>query len=1151
MAITLNAVSLFNSSVTPTAPLIEGVAATTLSASSFDTATSVTGRYGMRVTFPSALDLSASDYISFFLNSTIYSPASFTDTVANGGFRIIFIDGSGNYSGFNIYGSNIPDYNASNGGFQDGFFVAYVTTDNTWVISKARTPDIVSGTVNWGNITACEVTVKNNSADRKQISLSRVTRRSNILITGTETLLSIRNAASAAATAILYTRLIQRTPFYQQSSSASIFSSALGLTVGDGSTATNWTDSNFSLGFENTYDKSPTYRSTGPWIQLDNSNTRLLSINQSAADVLSLTDGSIASAAWWQWQLSGSGTATITRVSFWRFNSFSAAHGNYIDCSWNQGEQAVACTAATIITRGAVRDGVGHGIQITSGAASYTGLQIAFSNNSTYDIELGSGGAGTYGLSAISVIGAYTLKIRNNSATNAITVEIPAGITYSTSTAGGSIIISSPTVERGIAFTGLQTGTSIQVFTSGTQTKLFGDNSTAGSTFAFDDATGGSITVDYTIQKAGFFPQRVVGQVLTGSVGGQLDVAITQVPDRAYVASSGLTYGTNAVVTVGTNPATNPSTKTFTLSVASTVQNWYSFWIEQWIDKGNATGEALANVAFPLSQNGPNSFSLGDGWTWGTGSIALLSRDGMRYLNTSGNVTAAWAAILSAGVPASEQVRFEQTNGGTVVSAANTGNIDQLVQIVSDPNGDGNYTDGYDYRGFMVLKVQGDGYDQAESNAVSLYGNLEDQLFVVGLTPAANGIAAATITGVTITDHGASPVTWNSKQFSITITDTTDSNDGIEILQYVRGLNDFDYHDLVQKNGASFKTVNGTTYGGAGAAVKGVRVVKADGTTAHASFDLFTADDGTTYAPAFVLYQSVTITNLIANSRVQIYDTTNSVELFNGVVTGTTKTWTDTVAAAGNRAIRIRISNCITTTAYDFVDANVGTCGTTIATAGVSYLASQSLDTTYNTNALDGSGVTGITIAPSPARVSISIAGGSVTWPQIYAYQVYWLYTAVGIADQAAFIEAPDTANYLLNNFDIKNTHANPLTITGGYGRDASTGLVKDCIDTAGSTGNIFPMPDHAIPYSSGSGLTAGQAAQLSTIESSTALSRVVDGAITKAGHEKIILAALAGKRSGLGTATETYMAQDGTTPRITLTPDAAGNGAPTLNGAA
>lgn len=49
----------------------------------------------------------------------------------------------------------------------------------------------------------------------------------------------------------------------------------------------------------------------------------------------------------------------------------------------------------------------------------------------------------------------------------------------------------------------------------------------------------------------------------------------------------------------------------------------------------------------------------------------------------------------------------------------------------------------------------------------------------------------------------------------------------------------------------------------------------------------------------------------------------------------------------------------------------------------------------------------------------------------------------------------------------------------------------------------------------------------------------------------RIMLAALAGKRQGLGTGTEQYMAQDGTTPRITLTPDQYGNGTPTIDGTA
>ena len=47
----------------------------------------------------------------------------------------------------------------------------------------------------------------------------------------------------------------------------------------------------------------------------------------------------------------------------------------------------------------------------------------------------------------------------------------------------------------------------------------------------------------------------------------------------------------------------------------------------------------------------------------------------------------------------------------------------------------------------------------------------------------------------------------------------------------------------------------------------------------------------------------------------------------------------------------------------------------------------------------------------------------------------------------------------------------------------------------------------------------------------------------------RIMFAALAGKRDGIGTTTETYYAQDGIKPRVVFTPDASGNGTPTLDG--
>lgn len=59
----------------------------------------------------------------------------------------------------------------------------------------------------------------------------------------------------------------------------------------------------------------------------------------------------------------------------------------------------------------------------------------------------------------------------------------------------------------------------------------------------------------------------------------------------------------------------------------------------------------------------------------------------------------------------------------------------------------------------------------------------------------------------------------------------------------------------------------------------------------------------------------------------------------------------------------------------------------------------------------------------------------------------------------------------------------------------------------------------------------------------------VMDGSLTASEMMRIMFAALAGKREGIGTATERYYGQDGVTPRITLTPDPYGNGTPVVDG--
>lgn len=227
---------------------------------------------------------------------------------------------------------------------------------------------------------------------------------------------------------------------------------------------------------------------------------------------------------------------------------------------------------------------------------------------------------------------------------------------------------------------------------------------------------------------------------------------------------------------------------------------------------------------------------------------------------------------------------------------------------------------------------------------------------------------------------------------------------------------------------------------------------------------IITDHAGNTHQNTVAINQSVTINGVIVGSRVQIYDTTNSSELKNEVAATSTVYWEDPSSPTGDRAIRVRVSYVNGTTAKEFIEANIGTCGTTSQTKDVTYLVSQVDDDVYISNAIDGSGVTGITFTDAATDlVNISIPGGTVTWKTIYAAFVYWIDTALGIADDIAYIEAIDPANYLLTSMKLKNTSSLsvPLTVTGGYARDSSSGSIVDIIDTSG--GNIYPLVDHVV----------------------------------------------------------------------------------------
>lgn len=152
-----------------------------------------------------------------------------------------------------------------------------------------------------------------------------------------------------------------------------------------------------------------------------------------------------------------------------------------------------------------------------------------------------------------------------------------------------------------------------------------------------------------------------------------------------------------------------------------TLKCLYSFCKEEW--KNDAT---LIPFEFPFVPITDESFELVDGWDFANDATRYLIRTaGWAVKNTSGNVTQQWAGIIGLGsIESDDQLYFDQSQGRTNTQL--TGQVNQAVQILDDPNGDGNYTDGFDYRSQLDLYVreQAQVYGKSGLSDIGVTGNM-------------------------------------------------------------------------------------------------------------------------------------------------------------------------------------------------------------------------------------------------------------------------------------------------------------------------------------------------------------------------------------------------------------------------------------------
>jgi hypothetical protein len=212
-----------------------------------------------------------------------------------------------------------------------------------------------------------------------------------------------------------------------------------------------------------------------------------------------------------------------------------------------------------------------------------------------------------------------------------------------------------------------------------------------------------------------------------------------------------------------------------------TLKALYSFLKEEW--RNDPNGKNLAAFTFPMVPITDEAFEfVGDltgGWNWDffndTGRN-LIRTAGWTVRNSAGNVTAMYAGIIGLGsIESNDQIYYQQAAGGSSTNFVLLGQVNQAVQILSDPNGDGAYGDGFDLRTFLKLftREQGQLYDTATNTEIGVASlaaqayrfpigtgaDLKVTIADVGIDADANNVAdVAPFSGMSITYYAAPQV---------------------------------------------------------------------------------------------------------------------------------------------------------------------------------------------------------------------------------------------------------------------------------------------------------------------------------------------------------------------------------------------------------
>lgn len=194
--------------------------------------------------------------------------------------------------------------------------------------------------------------------------------------------------------------------------------------------------------------------------------------------------------------------------------------------------------------------------------------------------------------------------------------------------------------------------------------------------------------------------------------------------------------------------------------------------------------------------------------------------------------------------------------------------------------------------------------------------------------------------------------------------------------------------------------------------------------------------------------------NIIAGSRIQIYNVTDAVEVANEVLSGAG--YAGRVTYTGDKVFRLRAAYTSGVTAMTELESSG-----VLSASGISFIATQVPCPVYNTNAIDGSTVTEFSADYPTVHIDIADGDGVTSVRRLYAFWKYNLTTADGVSDFFGGLVPDDLVNYKIvtSILDLKldNTNPSPVRVYDGrLYRDDGTTVI------AATSGSIQMDPDKA-----------------------------------------------------------------------------------------